>query len=260
MAQSVKMRGAVIILYFVGFLFEKITGHATQERQLKIIGGQLVDIKYRPFVLALQDENGFFCGASIISRKYGLTAFHCLDPPTSKYYVRAGSNRTDKGGSLHKVTKIHIYNDSYVPSFSTLPVHDIALFEVKPFFRFSKTIRPIRLPRPAPKIYQKLFICGWGTTDSGQVSQTLRGIYIHHVPFETCIHTSKIYKKIVEDDRHICYGNPGKDACQGDSGGPLTSNKTIYGVVSFGDGCGKVPGVYVRVSYYLEWIKNVTNL
>ena len=32
----------------------------------------------------------------------------------------------------------------------------------------------------------------------------------------------------------------------------------IYGIISFGDGCGKpkLPGVYTRVTSYLKWIKN----
>ena len=62
---------------------------------------------------------------------------------------------------------------------------------------------------------------------------------------------------------HNCHHNikGGKDSCRGDSGGPLiVSNHDIaiiYGIVSFGDGCGKpkLPGVYTRVTSYLEWIR-----
>ena len=54
---------------------------------------------------------------------------------------------------------------------------------------------------------------------------------------------------------------------QGDSGGPLletlndvNGDKKYYiaGVVSTGLGCGQqgIPGVYMRVSNYLEWIRN----
>lgn len=49
---------------------------------------------------------------------------------------------------------------------------------------------------------------------------------------------------------------------QGDSGGPAVitegSEPLLVGIVSFGDGCGKPthPGVYTRVSKYIDWIEN----
>lgn len=69
-----------------------------------------------------------------------------------------------------------------------------------------------------------------------------------------------MYATLVNDDYHLCYGSQGKDACFGDSGGALASKNTIYGIVSFGYNCGEVAGIYVRVSYYREWIKTVINL
>lgn len=82
----------------------------------------------------------------------------------------------------------------------------------------------------------------------------------------------------------ICAAAPGKDSCQvsdfkisgqcvvtldvnrtflvcfemnqGDSGGPLLNNNVQIGIVSYGEGCADPnnPGVYVRVSQYLDWI------
>lgn len=52
---------------------------------------------------------------------------------------------------------------------------------------------------------------------------------------------------------------------QGDSGGPLMwpSGKQYYllGVVSAGARCGEshFPGLYTRVSYYIEWITKNMN-
>lgn len=51
---------------------------------------------------------------------------------------------------------------------------------------------------------------------------------------------------------------------QGDSGGPLTcrqnNTSVVYGIVSWGDQCGmkNKPGVYTRVTNFLDWIKSKT--
>ena len=57
------------------------------------------------------------------------------------------------------------------------------------------------------------------------------------------------------------------DACKGDSGGPVTimNSKTkkhvLIGIVSWGEGCGRVDkyGVYVKVSNFQAWINSITN-
>lgn len=82
-------------------------------------------------------------------------------------------------------------------------------------------------------------------------------VRVRHVPYETCIKASSVYENLVRKDNHLCYGTRGHDACYGDSGGPLAGWRTLFGIVSFGVGCGKVTGVYVKVSYYQTWIRKV---
>jgi len=61
----------------------------------------------------------------------------------------------------------------------------------------------------------------------------------------------------------ICAGGEiGKDACTGDGGSPLVCQAqsgrwTVVGLVSWGIGCAsELPGVYVRVSHFQNWINS----
>lgn len=78
----------------------------------------------------------------------------------------------------------------------------------------------------------------------------------------------KIYKEIrIELSRsQLCVGGePGRDSCRGDSGGPLmlqaidsmTPRWYQVGLVSLGpEKCGgTIPGIYVKLLDYLEWIE-----
>ena len=77
----------------------------------------------------------------------------------------------------------------------------------------------------------------------------------------------EVAQEISEMDMFCAGRTIGKDACQGDSGGPLveqTIDKDGYprhelaGITSWGIGCAVgFPGVYTRVSIYVDWIEKV---
>ena len=65
------------------------------------------------------------------------------------------------------------------------------------------------------------------------------------------------------DSGSLCAGGQvDRDACKGDGGGPLVCQHRglfhLAGIVSWGIGCGQrnVPGVYVNVARYSDWIHN----
>uniref|UniRef100_A0A8C2IWB6 trypsin n=1 Tax=Cyprinus carpio TaxID=7962 RepID=A0A8C2IWB6_CYPCA len=93
---------------------------------------------------------------------------------------------------------------------------------------------------------------------------TLRTVKLPIVSTSRCNSSNSFSGNITTN--MICAGSStgGKDACkdvgilmfQGDSGGPLVCDGRVYGLVSWGNGCGdpRFPGVYTAVSRFRRWI------
>ena len=80
---------------------------------------------------------------------------------------------------------------------------------------------------------------------------------------EQCI-SPKVYGPNKLGSGMYCAGylDGGIDTCQGDSGGAMVcevrGRQAVMGLTSWGYGCGRPnrPGVYTRVSDYLDWIND----
>ncbi|HEX8537448.1 MAG TPA: trypsin-like serine protease [Cystobacter sp.] len=104
---------------------------------------------------------------------------------------------------------------------------------------------------------------GWGATvENGGSTATLLAAAMPAVANASCADAYSSYPSIgVVFPSNLCagYQGGGVDTCQGDSGGPLTflfGHPQLAGVTSWGLGCARpgLPGVYARVSSYIEWI------
>lgn len=108
---------------------------------------------------------------------------------------------------------------------------------------------------------ENVTVSGWGVMSEGEgsISNVLNAVDVPVVTNEEC---KVAYGQRVNQD-HVCAGlkQGGKDSCQGDSGGPLVRKRggqsELVGVVSFGYGCAQAgsPGVYTKVSHYIDWIE-----
>ena len=103
-------------------------------------------------------------------------------------------------------------------------------------------------------------VAGWGAKfEGGETTDEQREV---DIPLSSNAQCNAAYGYILDDMLCAAVDGGGKDSCQGDSGGPLFVPRSIggwaqVGVVSFGIGCGTAthPGVYSRVSYYIDWIR-----
>jgi len=263
----------MIVLSIICALFIISVNADTQYRKDdgRIIGGEEVSITEFPWQVSIVNANGHFCGGSIINRWTVVTAAHCIikrDNPDYERFirVRVGSTQRTAGGSLKEVKKAITHPQYGSP---TLYDNDIALLILTwPLF-YSKYVQPINLPAPQDElpVNETVVVSGWGLVDyyDYDLPDNLNAASVQIIARNVC---AVAYKEFEEDDvlitnNMICAGIlklGGIDACQGDSGGPLAliddDFPILYGIVSWGKGCAlpDYPGVYTRVSSYIEWI------
>lgn len=230
----------------------------------KIIGGREALPGEAPWQVALVDGlvpdpvRDHFCGGSLISAQWVVTAAHCVDGGTRPrdLGVVTGTVDINAGGRRYQVAEIVIHPRYRAPDKN----HDIALLRLsgevaEGWVPLTTAAQDAGLRRGA-----LLSVSGFGATYAdGPMSPTLK---IAAPPYVTNVDCNNrvAYAGRVSDNM-LCAGRQvgGLDSCQGDSGGPLTApgaQAHLVGVVSWGEGCAEPNkyGVYTRVARYTDWI------
>lgn len=207
---------------------------------------------------------GVFCGATIISNSYVVTAAHCTAavPAGTVYYVDCGdhdiTSNTESTNVVIQVAQV-MQHAQYNKETQD---NDISVLRLQTPLTFSRNIQPICLPfNQVGQSVDGLTVTasGWGTVSSGgSQSVVLKKVDLPVLGTTQC---QKYYGTSVTDNM-ICTYSPGSDTCQGDSGGsvdykqPANGRYCLLGVVSWGVGCAGVnqPGVYAKTTNYLGWI------
>jgi secreted trypsin-like serine protease len=239
----------------------------------RVVGGEPAQPGSRPWQVALlvaginDNAQAQFCGGTLISPQWVITAAHCVDggmSPSQVAVLPGTHSLSDPKARRVAVTRLVVH-----PQWNKdTNDRDIALLQLTAPVLPGPAITPIRFATSAqePKGGTPLTVSGWGATKQGGAgSILLMTVDVPVVPLDRCNQSTSYNGAIT--DRMVCAGRDegGRDSCQGDSGGPAViagDEPTLVGVVSWGHGCAKPwkYGVYTRLGAFAEWIRKTSGV
>ncbi|KAJ2613176.1 Kallikrein-14 [Coemansia sp. RSA 1365] len=238
----------------------------------RIMGGTDADFGKYPFIVYLYNEaEKTYCGGSIISDQWVLTAAHCIKSASTNdllVYVGQAEYNLDTSKGV-KVTDIHNhpdYNDQTM-------VNDISLLRLESPVTSDKA-STISIDNASVGDGETLTALGWGYTSATGTTaskQLIKGD-LKTLSKEQCGSIDTNFNG--NNGPRICVAaDAGADTCPGDSGGPLIrkigGKNVLVGITSFGtagagqsisSNCGGkgMVSIFTHASYFKSFIDSST--
>uniref|UniRef100_S4RVG1 Peptidase S1 domain-containing protein n=1 Tax=Petromyzon marinus TaxID=7757 RepID=S4RVG1_PETMA len=214
-----------------GLIFALLVGTAAAAPYMyedHIVGGSECAAHSQPWQVSL-NIGYHFCGGSLISSEWVVSAAHCYMPPRApSISVRIGEHNI----FASEGTEQWIQASKAIPHpqyHSATTDNDIMLIKLSSPATLNQYAQAVPLPSSCVGTGVMCTISGWGETQTS----------------------------VGEDMDTSCRNSyPGMPPPQGDSGGPVVCNGQLQGIVSWGRGCAlpNYPGVYTKVCNYNSWI------
>ncbi|KAJ6647068.1 Venom serine protease [Pseudolycoriella hygida] len=235
----------------------------------RIVGGNETAPNEFPSTAALVSlTKVLYCGATIVSSRFVVTAAHCLrKTPSYASAVLVGDHDTTKGTDTNEARVYAILRYIEHPNYSSeTDLNDIGLVQTVLQMTWSRGVGPVCLPfNDANSDFAGVDVIatGWGTTEfGGRKSDYLQKVDLTVLKNDDP-RCKSAYPNIQKSQ--VCTYKEGKDTCQFDSGGGLYyrgltgSRNFLIGKVSLGDGCASAtPSLNTRITEFMSWIEQYT--
>lgn len=242
----------------------------------QIVGGEEAEPGAWPAMAAIVNANiedgfdGYYCGGTVISPEWVLTAAHCFYDATNRLMqadeidVILGQHLLSSNeGQRIDAIEIILHPDHRLETYE----NDIGLIRLRE--AWDGEVMLLAQTSIAHRVEADdlpVTVIGWGDRDSSMSSDFPDALHQVTIPIVNNSICLEAMSPNLVTTSMMCAGlvEGGKDACKGDSGGPLMVSSDRYwiqvGIVSWGKNCAQpnLYGVYTRVSDYFSWVENQT--
>ncbi|XP_030744128.1 neutrophil elastase [Echinops telfairi] len=217
----------------------------------EIVGGRAAQPHAWPFMVSLQRRGGHFCGATLITPNFVMSAAHCVNrfDFQTVQAVLGVHNLRQREPTWQTFAIQRVFENGFDP---TSLQNDIVILQLNGSATLNANVQVAQLPAQGQGVGNgtRCLAMGWGQLGTNQrIPSVLQELNVTVVTSQC--RRSNVCTFVRRRRAGICFG---------DSGGPLVCNGVIQGIDSFirgGCGSGLYPDAFAPVAQFANWINSI---